>query len=49
MIAVLSVVKIIWTCIMEAGGGPGLSVQKKGLVKQPEPIKPSPNNTEEGK
>nr|AAI71703.1 Zgc:172067 protein [Danio rerio] len=32
---------------MEAGGGTGLNVQKKGLVKQPEPIKPSPNNTEE--
>lgn len=44
MIAVLSV----WTSIMEIEG-PGLKVQKMGIVKQPDPVKPPPNNTEEGK
>ncbi|XP_042587535.1 protein-lysine methyltransferase METTL21C-like isoform X2 [Cyprinus carpio] len=33
--------------IMEIEGRPGLNVQKKGIVKQPDPVKPPPNNTEE--
>ncbi|XP_051762107.1 S-adenosylmethionine-dependent methyltransferase domain-containing protein isoform X2 [Ctenopharyngodon idella] len=32
---------------MEIEGGPGLNVQKMGIVKQPDPVKPPPNNTEE--
>lgn len=35
--------------IMEIGGRQGLNVQKKGIVKQPDPVRPPPNNTEEGK
>lgn len=32
---------------MEIEGRRGLNVQKKGIVKQPDPVKPPPNNTEE--
>ncbi|KAL1267630.1 hypothetical protein QQF64_032993 [Cirrhinus molitorella] len=32
---------------METERRPGLHVQKKGIIKQPDPVKPSPNNTDE--
>ncbi|XP_067301179.1 S-adenosylmethionine-dependent methyltransferase domain-containing protein [Pseudorasbora parva] len=32
---------------METEGGPSVSVQKNGIMKQPDPVKPPPNNTEE--
>lgn len=46
MIAVLNVKTSGLVSIMEIEGRPGLNVQKKGIVKQPDPVKPPPNNTE---
>lgn len=48
-IAVLSVKTFGLVSIMEIEGRPGLNVQKKGIVKQPDPVKPPPNNSDEGK